>query len=339
MILHPWILGLVIGHSTVLLLFSLGVISAWQIYREWDYNSTEEKQFLLEKKTYLISTIMNFTLFVQILMLFLFEMAADELADVLPGAMCAVGTLSSNSYGFPLLNLKIISAFICFIWLMINYLDNQMETYPLVRKKYLALMMIYPLSVMETILIFMFAYNLDPSVITSCCGSVYNEGAEGLGGSLANASSGVSLSLFFCIAILLLANRFIFYRWNRGGKRIGNLLEFPLWIAFFITAILATISFISTYVYEMLSHKCLFCFIGAQYHYYGVFLYLFLFIATGAGMTGGLLEIITKPATLVKKARLLQKQMHAVSLWGMILFIVTGFLPFITYYIKTGRLI
>jgi hypothetical protein len=199
--------------------------------------------------------------------------------------------------------------------------------------------MIYPLLVMETILIFMFAFNLDPSVITSCCGSVYNEGAEGLGGSLANASSGVSLSLFFCIAMLLLANRFIFYRWNRGGKRIGNLLEFPLWIAFFTTAILATISFISTYVYEMLSHKCLFCFIGAQYHYYGVFLYLFLFTATGAGMTGGLLEIITKPAILVKKARLLQKQMHAVSLWGMILFIVTGFLPFITYYIKTGRLI
>ncbi|MCP4673881.1 MAG: hypothetical protein GY857_21540, partial [Desulfobacula sp.] len=94
MILNPWILGLLIGHSTVLLLFSLGVISAWQIYREWDYNSSQEKQFLLEKRTYLISTIMNFTLFVQILMLFLFEMTADELADVLPGAMCAVGTLS-----------------------------------------------------------------------------------------------------------------------------------------------------------------------------------------------------------------------------------------------------
>lgn len=339
MILHPWILGLVIGHSTVLLLFTLGVINAWQIFRGWDYNSSDEKQFLLEKRTYLISTIMNFTLFVQILMLFLFELAADELADVLPGAMCAVGTLSSNSFGFPLLNLKIVSAFICFIWLMINYLDNQMETYPLVKKKYLALMLIYPLSVMETPLLFMFAFNLDPSVITSCCGSVYNAGAQSLGGRLANISAGASLSWFFIVVILLLVNRLNIFRLNMGSKQYGKLLEFPLWIAFFITAILVTISFISTYVYEMLSHKCLFCFIGPQYHYYGIFLYLFLFTATGTGMTGGLLEVINQPEALARKAKLLQKQMHTVSLWGLMLFIVTGFLPFITYYIKTGRLI
>ena len=182
MILNPWIIGLVIGHSTLLLLFSLCVLNAWQIFRGWDYNSTGEKQFLLEKKTYLISSIINFTLFIQIFILFLFEIAAAELANVLPGAMCAVGTLSSNNYGFPLLNLKIVSTFVYFMWLMINYLDNQMETYPLVKKKYLALMLIYPLSIMETILLFKFAFHLDPSVITSCCGSVFNESAKGLGG-------------------------------------------------------------------------------------------------------------------------------------------------------------
>jgi len=70
MILHPWILGLIIGHSALLLVFSLGFVNAWQIFRGWDYNSTEEKQFLLEKKTYLVSTVMNFALFIQILMLF-----------------------------------------------------------------------------------------------------------------------------------------------------------------------------------------------------------------------------------------------------------------------------
>ncbi|MCP3874468.1 MAG: hypothetical protein GY699_15100 [Desulfobacteraceae bacterium] len=339
MILHPWILGLAVGHSTLLLLFSLCVLNAWQIFRGWDYNSTGENQFLLEKKTYLISSIINFTLFVQILMLFLFEITADELANVLPGAMCAVGTLSSNNYGFLLLNLKIVSTFVYFMWLVINYLDNQMETYPLVKKKYLALILIYPLPIMEIILFFKFAFHLDPSVITSCCGSVFNESAKGIGGSLANSSASISLSLFFCVAFLLLGNRYITCRWGRGHKRLGALLEFPFWILFFITAILVTISFISTYVYEMVSHNCLFCFIGSQYHYYGVFLYFSLFIATGAGMTGGLLEMITKPAILAKKARLLQKKMHTVSFYGMMLFLVTGFWPFIVYYIKTGRLI
>jgi hypothetical protein len=339
MMLHPWILGLIIGHSALLLVFSLGFINARQIYRGWDYNSTEEKQFLLEKKTYLVSTVMNFALLTQILMLFLFEMAADELASVLPGAMCAVGTLSSTRYGFPLLILKIVSFFAYFIWLMINYLDNQMETYPLVRKKYLALMLIYPFAVAETWLLFMFAYNLDPSVITSCCGSVYNEGAEDLGGSLAGASAGFILPVFFSIVILLLLNRFVFRRWSAVKEWFGHLLEFPLWMAFFITAIVTIISFISTYVYEMLSHKCPFCFMGVEYKFYGVPLYLCLFFATAAGMTGGLLGSIRQPAILKEKAGLLKKKMDVISLWGMLAFVVTGFLPFVTYYIKTGRLI
>ena len=339
MILNPWILGLLIGHSTLLLVFSMGFVNACQIFRGWDYNSTDEKQFLLEKKTYLVSTVMNFALFMQISMLFLFGMALDELANVLPGAMCAVGTLSSNRYGYPLLDLKIISFFVYFIWLAINYLDNRVETYPLVRKKYLGLMLLYPFVVAETVLLFAFAFDLDPSIITSCCGSVYNKGAEGWGASLAGASTNFVLPIFFSIAILILLNRFVFSRRDTGRKWLGSLLELPLWIAFFIVAILVIISFVSTYVYEMLSHSCPFCFMGAEYHYYGVPLYLFLFIATATGMTGGLLETIKRPETLAEKARLFQKQMNSVSLWGMLAFIVIGFLPFVAYYIKTGRLI
>lgn len=78
---------------------------------------------------------------------------------------------------------------------------------------------------------------------------------------------------------------------------------------------------------------------GAEYCYYGVPLYFFLFIATAAGMTGGLLEMIEQPQALKEKAGFLQKRMNAVSLWSMSAFIVTGFLPFVIYYIKTGRLI
>jgi len=339
MILHPWIFGLIIGHSALLLVFSLGFINAWQILRGWDYNSTEEKQFLLEKKTYLVSTVMSFALFAQILMLFLFEIAADELANVLPGAMCAVGTLSSNLYGLPLLYLKIFSFFAYFIWLMFNWLDNQIDTYPLVRKKYMGLMLIYPLAIVETVLLFLFAFNLDPSVITSCCGSIYNEGAGGIGGTLVGASTSLLLPLFFSIIILLLLNRFVFNRFSAVMKWLGNLFEFPLWIAFFISAIVVTISFISRYVYEMVSHNCPFCFIGSEYNYYGVILYLFLFIATATGMTTGLLGYIKQPKLLKEKAVILQKKMDFLSLYGMLAFVVTGFLPFVIYYIKTGRLI
>ncbi len=339
MILHPWILGLIIGHSVLLLVFSLGFVNAWQIFFGWNYNSTEEKQFLLEKKTYLISTAMNFAMFAQILMLFLFEIAADELANILPGAMCAVGTLSSNGYGFPLLYFKIVSSFFYFIWLMFNYLDTQVETYPLVRKKCMGLMLIYPLVIIETTLLLLFALDLDPFVITSCCGSVYNEGAEGLGGTLAGASAGVVLPLFFSIIILLLCNRLVIKRWYVEKKWSGNRLEFFLWVGFFISAIMVIVSFTSVYVYEMLSHKCPFCFLGAEYNYYGVPLYFFLFVATATGMTKGLLGYVKQPASLKEKALILQKKLAVLSLWGMLAFVVTGFLPFVIYYVKTGRLI
>jgi len=339
MILNPWILGLIVGHSALLLVFSLGVFNAWQIVKGWDYNSTEEKQFLLEKKTYLVSTVMSFALFAQILMLFLFEIAADELANVLPGAMCAVGTLSSNSYGFPLLHLKIFSFFVYFIWLMFNYLDNQIDTYPLVRKKYVGLMMIYPLVIVETLLLFLFASNLDPSFITSCCGSIFNDNTEGLGGTLVGTSVGFILPLFFSIIILLLLNRYFLKQHSPATKLLANFLEFPLWVAFFLSAITATITFVSVYVYEMLSHKCPFCFMGSEYHYYGVVLYLCLFLATATGMTGGLLGYVKQPRMLKEKAVILQKQMNRISLWGMLAFVGTAFLPFVTYCLKTGRLI
>jgi len=330
MILHPWILGLIVGHSALLLVFSIGFVNAWMIFKRWDYNSSLELQFQLEKKTYLVSTIMNFALFTQILMLFLFTVAAQELASVLPGAMCAVGTLSSNSYGFPLLYIKILSFFVYFVWLMFNYLDNQIETYPLVRAKYLGLLLIYPVVLAETIFLFLFVLNLDPSVITSCCGSVYNEGTESLGGSMAGAAPGVTLPLFFGIVILLLLNR-SFLKFA--------ILEFPLWLLFFITAIIVTISFVTTYVYEMLTHKCPFCFMGTEYHYYGVVLYFFLFMAAAAGMTGGLLESVRKSDALWEQALILRKKMNFASLCGMLAFIVIGFFPFVAYYLKTGRLI
>jgi len=47
---------------------------------------------------------------------------------------------------------------------------------------------------------------------------------------------------------------------------------------------------------------------GTEYHYYGIPLYLCLFVATATGMTGGLLETIKEPETLVEKTRIFQKK-------------------------------
>jgi hypothetical protein len=339
MILNPWILSLLTGHGALFFVFSLAVLNAWWIFRGWDFNSSSEKQYQLEKRTYLVSSVMNLTLVFQMLMLFLLVMTADELAKILPGAMCATGTLSSNDYGFPLLMVKIGSFFFYFAWLVLNYLDNQIETYPLVRAKYLALLLIYPLMVAEMSLLLMFTANLDPTVITSCCGSIYNESSAGLGGSMAGSSPALTVTLFFGIVTAILAWHFIDRsRMNRLGVKKG-LLVIGLWISLFVTALLTVISFISTYIYEMLSHKCPFCFLKAEYYYIGVPLYLFLFLATATGLSQGVLFWLGDDGVLGAKAVVLRQKLGQISIVSLLAYIIVGYSPFVIYFIRTGRMI
>ncbi len=339
MILNPWILSLLTGHAALFFVFTLAAINALSIFRGWDFSSSSEKQYRLEKRTYLVSSVMNLTLIFQMLMLFLLVMTADELAKILPGAMCATGTLSSNDFGFPLLMVKIGTFFIYFIWLVLNYLDNQIETYPLVKAKYLVLLCIYPLMLIEIGLLLAFAINLDPTVITSCCGSIYNESSASLSGSMAGASPSLTLTLFFGVVTTILL--WYFFDNNKGSlpSRNKGLLEVGLWVALFIAALYTVISFISTYVYEMLSHKCPFCFMKAEYHYIGVPLYLFLFLATATGLTSGTLQWAGGEGVLGEKATALRKKLRKVSIANLLAYMIVGYAPFLVYYIRTGRMI
>ncbi|MBT4641548.1 MAG: hypothetical protein HOC09_22250 [Deltaproteobacteria bacterium] len=339
MILNPWILTMLTGHAALFFVFSLATINAWWIFSGWDFTSSSEKQYGLEKRTYLVSSVMNLTLIIQMLMLFLLVMAADELAKILPGAMCATGSLSSNKYGFPLLMIKIGSFFIYFVWWVLNYLDNQLEDYPLVRKKYLALVCIFPVMISETILLLLFAVNLNPTVIASCCGSIYNESSAGLGGTMAGSSPLMTLTLFFgVVSIVLIWHMIENIRGYRPTKKKGG-LEALLWVFLFVTALLTVISFISTYIYEMLSHKCPFCLLKAEYNYIGVPLYFFLFLATATGLTKGVLQWMGAEGPLGDKTILLRRRLGQMSIFSLLVYIVVGYSPFIIYYIRTGRTI
>lgn len=339
MILNPWILSLLTGHAALFFVFTLAAVNAWQIYAGWDFSSSSEKQYNLEKRTYLVSSVMNLTMAFQMAMLLLLVMTADELAKILPGAMCATGSFSSNAFGFPLLMMKIGTFFIYFAWLVMNHLDNQIETYPLVRMKYLALLFIHPLMVTEMVLLVLYTANLDPTIITSCCGSIYNESSTGLGGTMAGSSPALTLTAFFGVTAAILGWYFIEgRRQSRPAVRKG-FLEVGLWSAIFITAILTVISFISTYIYEMLSHKCPFCFLKAEYHYIGVPLYLFLFAATATGLSRGTLYWIRAEGVLDEKLARMRKKLGRISVVCLISYIVVGYTPFIMYYVRTGRII
>ena len=60
------------------------------------------------------------------------------------GAMCAVGTLNVNAYGFPALIAQMAVFFLAAVWLAVNHVDTRAPDYPLVRIKYGALLLLLP---------------------------------------------------------------------------------------------------------------------------------------------------------------------------------------------------
>jgi len=108
MIMHPAVIALFVGSILVSCMVLYSMRYGIAIQRHWNLHSGSERQLDLEKKTYLISTIMSYAFAFQLFSLFLFIFTADKLNTLFTGAMCAAGTLNVNGYGYPTLVLKII---------------------------------------------------------------------------------------------------------------------------------------------------------------------------------------------------------------------------------------
>ncbi|MCC9001598.1 MAG: hypothetical protein LM549_03080 [Candidatus Competibacter sp.] len=265
---------------------------AWRILRRWNIESGSELQLRLERRTYLVSTLVGFALGAELLSLLLFIHTAESLSSQFVGAMCATGVLNVNAFGFPALLLKIAVFFLAALWLALNRIDNRGYDYPLVRLKYGLLLAIAPLTVVELAVQTGYFLGLEPEVITSCCGSLFGAGGRGVASELAGLSPWPTLILFYGTGGLIVASGGWLLRTlvdplpTRRGRLAatlfagGNLLGFGV-------AITAIITFLSLYVYENPNHHCPFCLLKAGYDYVGYALYLPLFAATAAGLGAG----------------------------------------------------
>ena len=273
------------------------IFAVWngmQIVRKWDIRSGSELQLGLERKTYLISIIVSNVFGFQLLSFFLFIYTADDLSRLFVGAMCAAGSLNVNSNGYPTLILKIINFLFAGTWLILNYTDNKAYDYPLIKKKYLLLLLISPFILAETTLQAMYFLQLSPNVITSCCGSLFSSEAPGVTSSLAAFPSIQMKIVFYSWVGVTLLSGIFFYR--RIG-RVGYLFSF-LSTAMFFVSIAALISFISLYIYEMPSHHCPFDILQKEYDYVGYVLYALLLTGAVSGMGVGLLMPVRNISSL-----------------------------------------
>src|SRR5208282_6595036 len=144
MILHPSIIALFLSSVLISMLLLYSSYYGILILRKWDIKSGSELQLELERRNYLISTILTYVFGFQLISLFLYVYTADNLHPLFVGAMCASGTLTVNSYGYPTLILKAFNFIAAGLWLVMNHTDNRAYDYPLIKSKYRLLIFIAP---------------------------------------------------------------------------------------------------------------------------------------------------------------------------------------------------
>ncbi|MGD1075670.1 MAG: hypothetical protein ABR903_06280 [Thermodesulfovibrionales bacterium] len=309
MILHPSIIALLLSSVliSVLLLYSsyYGIL----ILRKWDIKSGSELQLDLERRTYLISTILTYVFGFQLISLFLYVYTADILHPLFAGAMCASGTLTVNSYGYPTLVLKVFDFMAAGLWLVLNHTDNRAYDYPLIKSKYKFLLVIAPLVVAETFLQTKYFLGLKPDIITSCCSTLFTSDSTSVASDLASVPSIPGKIAFYTIMVLTLASGIYCYLKGGGGYVFSSLCGIS-----FVVAVISIISFFALYYYELPSHHCPFDILHKEYYYVGYPLYLCLFGGTVAGMGTGVLTPFRKVASLREIIPVIQKRLIIVAL-------------------------
>ncbi len=326
MILHPGVIALLVGSGITLLLLLFASVLGVKIVYRWDIGNSSEEQLVLERRTYLVSTLVQYGLLFEILSIFLFIYTADDMHNLLVGAMCATGSLNANSYGFPALYAKVASVFVSASWIAVNYVDNRAEDYPLTRKKYLLLLFIVPLVAAGYVLELKYFSSLEPNVITSCCGVLFSEGGQGIASSLASLPVRQTEIAFYSLFILVVAAAAMLIR--KGGKAYSLLLSLFSTVFFFVS-IAAIISFISLYFYQLPTHHCPFDILQSEYYYVGYPLYAALFTGSFFGMMTGMVEPLKKIGSLSAVVPAIQRKWAVITIWATVIFLLITLYPMI----------
>ena len=297
MLFQPAIIALLLASALCALALAASAPFAMEVIRRWDIRSGSELQLQMERRTYLFSTLLTFVLALQLAAVLLFVFNAEKMSAMFVGAMCAVGTLNVNAFGFPALNAKIAVFFLAAMWLAINHIDSRARDYPLVRIKYALLLLLAPLLVASGWIELQYFLGLKADVITSCCGSLFSEGSPTLAAEASSLPPLPAMWLFYAslgAAIALAA----VHGYSGGEQRWAAYALTGASAAAFAATIAGILSFVSLYVYEHPNHHCPFCILKPEYDYQGYWLYVPMFGATAAGLAVGAIQPFARIASL-----------------------------------------
>lgn len=313
MILHPSVLALV---GSALLGGGLLVYSSWwaaRVLLRWDLSSGSELQVALERRTYLVSTILAYVLLFELASLFLFVFTADSMAPLFTGAMCAAGSLRASPYGYPALMLQTAGFAMASLWLVVNRADSLGYDYPLIRYKYGFLLVLTPVLLLEMGLRVAFFLDLKPDVITSCCGSLFGARGRGLGSDLAGIPPKVAAVAFVALLAGVILAGLHFWATGRGGWAVGVLA-----LVLLPTGLGAVVAWLSPYVYELPTHHCPFCLLQREYDWVGYPFYGALLGGSLSGVGVGVLMPFRSIPSLAGPLPAYQRRLAAFSVWLLV---------------------
>lgn len=338
MILESWSIALIACSLVTIIFGCLGAVMSLRVIRSWDVGSDLERQIKLEEQVWLTATLIQFALVVQVISALLFILAASYFATLLKGAMCAAGALTANVYGLPALGFKLSTIFLGWLWIVLHRLDISFDHFPLTRIKAFWLLILFPFLAGDALFVVLYLVNLEPEIITSCCGIIFGDTESG-GYSLFDlTSAGRALSVAGLLTGALAAASYGQFRIESPSSPIGlalGLLVAGCWIGYYLLSLVVITALVSPYVYALPHHRCPFDLLQYPYFFIGLPLYLSLHGAVLAGLSGATVQIVcyfrdlssqgkrfTKRATLT--SMILLPLFLAIAGWRPLVYIVFG---------------
>ncbi len=305
------------GIIAVMLLIAL--YWAIKMLMNWNFGSFSTTQYRLEKRAYLVGTILLFSFIVKFFLLIYFVFTIDSISILIPGAMCAAGVVSANDYGMQLLLMKLLILFFMLLWMSINSYDMQAKSYPLFRFKQWIFLIIFVLVAIEGYLDIEYFTLIDIRQPVSCCSTLYGQ-LEGsnplpLGLNIQNL-----MILFYMIYTLLMVT--LWYRYR--------IVTIVLSILFVFISYYSVVYLFGTYVYRLPTHKCPFCMMQGEYYFVGYLLWGTLFIGSYQSIIASFINLYTKSDIRINERR-------AMVLLSIFVLVCSAYVSI--YYLQNGVLL
>ena len=267
------LLAYLFGEMVVLLILFVAFFWSVKIYKEWDFSSLSASQYLLEKRSYFTTVALYFLLFVKFLLLLFFTHTIDALSNIVPGAMCGAGVIGANEFGIVSYILKLIVIFLGVCWIVIHGVDVRSD-YRFFKAKYRLFFVIFPLAVLESLVVVWYFLHISTELPVQCCSVIY--GVSDSGSSIPFGLSLVSLGVVTLGIVVALLSSLV-ARSDQFAFVFGGLL---LYFGYY-----AILHIVGIYVYELPTHICPFCMLQKEYYFVGYLLWGTLFMGSFVAMS------------------------------------------------------